>query len=197
MPQLSDPSDALSWYATSRSRVAAGICLTAPGIPMLFMGQEFLENQQWADDMVNYPNLLLNWQGLNSGVKQMTDFHLFITDLIHLRWQYPALRAEGFAVIHIDDQNRVLAFQRWVEDVGDDVVIVVSLANNDQYGYRIGFPSGGTWKEVFNSDVYEDYVNPTVCGNGGQIITDDQPYDRLDYSAAITLPANGILVFAR
>ena len=39
-----------SWYATSRSRVATGILLNAPGIPMLFMAREFYEDKRWADD---------------------------------------------------------------------------------------------------------------------------------------------------
>jgi 1,4-alpha-glucan branching enzyme len=194
---LSDPSDPRSWYGRSRSRVATGICLTAPGIPMLFMGQEFLEDQQWADDMVNYPNLLLNWQGLNAGDKQMADHLRFTGDLVKLRWQYPALRGQGFSVVHIHDENRVLAFHRWVEGIGMDVLVVVHLSTFDRYGYQIGFPWGGTWQEAFNSDVYEDWVNPNVCGNGGQVMVDSQPYDGLNFSAGLTLPANSILVLAR
>lgn len=46
---LADGSNARPWYARSRSRVAMGLLLTAPGIPMLFMGQEFLEDKQWND----------------------------------------------------------------------------------------------------------------------------------------------------
>jgi 1,4-alpha-glucan branching enzyme len=34
------PDDPRSWYARSRARVATGLLLTAPGVPMLFMGQE-------------------------------------------------------------------------------------------------------------------------------------------------------------
>ena len=36
---------ASGWYAHSRCRVAMGLLLTAPGIPALFMGQEFLEDK--------------------------------------------------------------------------------------------------------------------------------------------------------
>jgi 1,4-alpha-glucan branching enzyme len=36
---LADPSNPHSWFARSRARVAMGITLTAPGIPMMFMGQ--------------------------------------------------------------------------------------------------------------------------------------------------------------
>ena len=66
-------------------------------------------------------------------------------------------------------QNRVLAFHRWVEGEGHDVIVVVHLATFNRFGYRIGFPGGGEWREVFNSDVYENWVNPNVVGNGGRV----------------------------
>jgi 1,4-alpha-glucan branching enzyme len=44
---LADPSNHRSWYARSRSRAATALLLTAPGIPMLFMGEEFLEDKPW------------------------------------------------------------------------------------------------------------------------------------------------------
>lgn len=46
IPMLADSSNSQSWYARSRSRFAGAILLTAPGIPQIFMGQEFLEDQQ-------------------------------------------------------------------------------------------------------------------------------------------------------
>jgi len=50
VPALADGSNARSWYARSRSRFATALLLTAPGIPQLFMGQEFLEDKQWSPD---------------------------------------------------------------------------------------------------------------------------------------------------
>jgi 1,4-alpha-glucan branching enzyme len=41
------PVQSPSWYARSRSRVATAILLTAPGIPQIFMGQEFFEDRPW------------------------------------------------------------------------------------------------------------------------------------------------------
>ena len=57
VPALADPSDPRSWYARSRSRVATTLLLTAPGIPMLFMGQEILEDKPWHDDIELCGNL--------------------------------------------------------------------------------------------------------------------------------------------
>jgi 1,4-alpha-glucan branching enzyme len=197
MARLGDPADPRSWFARSRARVAAGISLTAPGIPMLFTGQEFLEDKQWSDNVEAHDNLLPHWAGLDAGDKQMLDHLRFMRELIALRWRCPALRGQGFRVVHVDDANRVLAFQRWVEGEGHDVIVVVHLATFNRFGYRIGFPGGGEWREVFNSDVYENWVNPNVSGNGGRIVTEPQPLHGCGQSAALVLPANGVLVFAR
>ena len=195
--RLGDPADPRSWFGRSRARVAAGISLTAPGIPMLFTGQEFLEDKQWSDNVEAHSHLLPHWAGLDAGDKQMLDHLRFMRELIALRWRYPALRGQGFRVVHVHDANRVLAFQRWVEGEGHDVIVVVHLATFNRFGYRIGFPGGGEWREVFNSDVYENWVNPNVCGNSGRIIAEPQPLHACDHSAALVLPANSVLVFAR
>ncbi len=197
IPHLADPGDARSWYARSRSRVATGLCLTAPGVPMLFMGQEFLEDKQWSDNLQVHPELRIFWAGLDAADPIMRDFHRFTSELIRLRWNQPALRAEGFRVLHVHDQNRVLALHRWVAGEGRDVLVVASLSNYTQYGYRVGFPGDGRWLEVFNSDVYDGWVNPQVAGNGGSVVAESIPMHGFGHSASLVLPANAILVFAR
>jgi 1,4-alpha-glucan branching enzyme len=97
----------------------------------------------------------------------------------------------------MDDYNRVLAFQRWIPGIGREVVVIASLNESTLYGYRIPFPSSGYWLEVFNSDVYENWVNPKAAGNGGAIQADGPAHNGLSASADITIPANSLLVFAR
>lgn len=195
--RLGDPSNPRSWFGRSRARVATGIGLTAPGIPMLFMGQEFLEDKQWSDNFEFHQNLLLHWAGLDAGDKQMLDHLRFTQELLQLRWRCPGLRGQGFRVVHAHDANRVLAFHRWVEGEGHDVIVVIHLANFNRFGYRIGFPAPGEWREVFNSDVYENWVNPNSVGNGGRVRADALPMHGFAYSAALALPANSLLVFTR
>ena len=195
--RLGDPGDPRSWYGRSRARVATGIGLTSPGIPMLFMGQEFLEDKQWSDNFEFHKDLLLYWAGLDSGDKQMLDHLRFTRELLALRWREPGLRGQGFRVVHADDRNRVLAFHRWVEGEGRDVMVTVHLSTFHRFDYRIGFPGGGEWREAFNSDVYENWVNPGVAGNGGRVWADGVGMHGFEHSAALTLPANSVLVFAR
>ncbi|HET6386813.1 MAG TPA: alpha amylase C-terminal domain-containing protein [Armatimonadota bacterium] len=195
IPHLADGSDSRSWYARSRSRVALGLLLTAPGIPMLFMGEEFLEDKQWNDDP--NPDNLIWWAGLESADKSMADFLRFTRELLGVRRRQPALRGEGCSIIHVHNDNRVLALQRWVEGVGRDVVVVASLNENTWYNYQIGFPVGGRWLELFNSDVYDNWVNPRAAGNGGAIDANGPGIQGLPCSAAMTIPANSLLVFAQ
>ncbi|WLT38973.1 alpha-amylase family glycosyl hydrolase [Synechocystis sp. B12] len=51
VPQEISPDDPKNWYAQKRSTLAAAMIFTAPGIPMLFQGQEFLE-AGWFRDTV-------------------------------------------------------------------------------------------------------------------------------------------------
>ncbi len=197
IPALADPSNHWSWRARSRSRVGLGLVLTGPTIPMLFMGQEFFEDKPWSDNPEYFPDSLIWWDGLIAGEKPMVDFLRFTQELIALRRRLPGLRGGGFHAYYVHNDHRVLAFQRWVEGFGRDVVVVASLNESTYYGYPLGFPGAGSWLEVFNSDVYDNWVNPIVAGNGGSIVADGPPLNDLPNSAAVTIPANGLLVFAR
>jgi 1,4-alpha-glucan branching enzyme len=196
LPALADGSDHRSWYARSRSRVATALLLTAPGIPQLFMGQEFLESQPW-DTLPDGPNQL-DWVGLEGGGDlAMTDHLRFTRELVALRMRLPALRGDRVRAFHASDADRVVAFHRWLDGSGQDVVVVATLADSTWYGYRIGFPFAGDWVEVFNSDVYDHWVNPMVAGNGGGVHADAAPLHGFAASAALVIPANGVVVFAR
>ena len=100
-------------------------------------------------------------------------------------------------MFHVHNRNRVIAFQRWIEGIGREVVVAASLNESTYWSYWLGFPGPGRWLEVFNSDVYDQWVNPNVQGNFGGVTADGPEWDGLPGSAAITLPANSLLVFAR
>ena len=192
---VADGSDPTSWYARSRARVATGLLFTAPGIPMLFMGQEMLEAKQWSDDPTS--GLLISWETLAGNDPTSRDFLHCCQDLARLRRRQPALRSAAIHVFHVHAANRVIAFHRWIEGQGRDVVVVASWHEQTYYDYVIGFPGSGRWLEVFNSDVYDHWVNPLVAGNGGARDVFGPPAHGLPCSTSVVLPANGLVVFAR
>lgn len=196
IPSLADAPAPHSWYARSRTRVASAILLTAPGIPQLFMGQEFLEQNQW-DVNPEGPNLL-DWADLQNGTDTtMVDHFRFTQDLIRLRQTAPALRTDNVHAFYVSDTDRVLAYHRWIDDVGADVLVVATFAEATWWNYALGFPFAGQWKEIFNSDVYDNWVNPWVAGNDGGIKAEGGPMHGFVASASIVIPANGVVVFAR
>ena len=195
IPAAADPADARSWYATSRSRVMNGSLLTAPGIPMLFMGQEILEDKLWSDSPDFYADSLIWWDGLRAD-RRMRDHLRFVQDLVRVRRANRALTSDRIRVSHVNNDNRVIAFHRWVEGVGQDVVVVASFSESTWYSYELGFPRRGIWREIFNSDVYEQFPNPSVAGNGGSITVNGGPLHDFADSARIVIPANSLLVFA-
>ena len=89
----------------------------------------------------------------------MADHLRFTQDLVRLRAEQPALRSDNVHPYYVSDADRVLAFHRWLP-TGQDVIVVATLAEQTWWSYDLGFPLPGFWREVFNSDVYDNWVNP-------------------------------------
>lgn len=195
---LAGGDNSRSWYGRSRTRVATGLLMTAPGIPMLFMGEEMLEDKLWSENPLAHPGTLIWWDGYLSGKDRAAVGQRWFThDVAWLRRRYKALRGESINTFHVHNLNRVIAFHRWVEFEGRDVVVVASLNEFTQFGYVLGFPQPGRWLEVFNGEIYDNAGNPSPAGNGGSIMANGPPAHGLPWSAPIVIPANGFLVFAR
>jgi 1,4-alpha-glucan branching enzyme len=90
-------------------------------------------------------------------------------------------------------------YARDLEDAWPNPKCIVRAS--DTYTWQdsawLPFPSDGHWFEVFNSDVYENWVNPWTAGNGGGVQADGPGLHGLAASASLTIPANSVLVFAR
>lgn len=147
------PGKADSTFAKKQSLIAAAILLTAPGIPMLFQGQEFLQGGSFND-----------WQGLNwENVPRMTGIIEAYKHLIALRKNQDGISAglcgRCINLLHVDDDNKVIAYHRW-RDGGpkDDVVILINFGNRLYQRYELGFPRNGLWKVRFNSN-WKGYCN--------------------------------------
>jgi 1,4-alpha-glucan branching enzyme len=186
VPEEIWPGNSLSWYAKKRSTLGAACVFTAPGIPMIFQGQEFLEDK-WFDDTDP-----LDWHRADElqGLVQL------YTDLIHLR-----RNSQGFSkgltgqfvdTYHVDHHNKLLAYHRWAEDggPGDSVVVILNFANNTLQDYRLSFPAAGEWLLRFDSHfaAYDDSFEGQVSGNvttaddSQEAVLAIAPYSALIYS---------------
>ncbi len=142
-----DPDHPDSWAAQKRTTLAAALMFTAPGIPMLFQGQEFLEDG-WFQDSVP-----LDWHKSEEFVGLVRMYR----DLIQLRLNRlgttRGLTGSGLNTFHQNQAENIIAYHRWHQGgPGDDVIVVVNLSHLAHENYQLGFPSPGTWRLRINSD---------------------------------------------
>ncbi len=146
VPEEIAQGDADSPFARVRSALGAALVFTAPGLPMIFQGQEFLEDG-WFDD--HQP---LDWSKAESNQGNV----LLYRDLIHLRRNLHQTSG-GLCGPHVNmtlvnNEDKVIAFHRWAQGgAGDDVMVIANFANRLHESYRIGVPHDGRWSVRFRS----------------------------------------------
>jgi 1,4-alpha-glucan branching enzyme len=140
------PGNAANLYARKRSLLASALVLTAPGVPMLFQGQEFIQDGSFND-----------WQALEwDKAGQFAGIVTAHQHLVALRKnQYgntAGLAGQSFNILHVDEVNKVMAYHRWQNGgAGDDVVVVINFANQTFKDYNLALPRDGQWQVRFNS----------------------------------------------
>ncbi|MEH2329165.1 alpha-amylase family glycosyl hydrolase [Nostoc sp.] len=136
--------------AFERAKLAAALLMTAMGIPMLWMGEEFGEYQQKSED-VTKPRKI-NWSLLSSD--QNHDLFEYYQKLIALRQQTPALQSDNIKFFYENATEKVLAYTRWDEQ-NSHVVVVVNFSDQNLNQYKISdFPTAEYWRDwVSNQEV--------------------------------------------
>ena len=64
VPESIWPGHADSWYSKKRSTLAGALVFTSPGIPMMFQGQELLEDEWFRDDVLQDWDRLAEFPGI-------------------------------------------------------------------------------------------------------------------------------------
>ena len=185
------PGESDNYYAIKRSFLGAGLVFTAPGIPMMFQGQELAEDKWFSDGDP------LNWDLVEShaGILRM------YKDIIRLRRNgndtTRGLRGSNTQVYHVNSEAKILAFQRW-EYGGprDTTIVIANFTNTHQEGYTIGLPQGGQWQLRFNSDwkgYHEDFTDQTTFTMEAQ----DGDTDGLPHFGIVDIGPYTVLVFSQ
>jgi 1,4-alpha-glucan branching enzyme len=191
IPQMISPMDPGSLVARKRSTLGAAVTLTSPGIPMLFMGQEFLEDGSFAD---THP---LDWSKTATYAGILTMYR----DLIRLRRNVDGttrgLSGSHVRVFHINDVAKVVAYQRW--DVGgpaDDVVVLANFSATRFNVYTIGLPRSGTWSVRFNSDAIR-YSSDFGGAPSTDVSTRPAARDGMNDSGDVALGAYAVVILSQ
>ena len=191
VPEEIWPGNPDSWFSKKRSTLGAGLVFTSPGIPMIFQGQEFLEDGYFSDDDP------LDWSKAEtfSGILEM--YSRMIELRRNLTGVTAGLKGPNLNIHHVNNNDKLIAFHRWDQGgVGDDVVVVANFANTTWNNYRIGFPQSGRWNVHFNSD--DSAYDPEFDGYGGfDIQTQPVAWDGLAQSSIINIAPYSVLIFSQ
>ncbi|MFT5891010.1 MAG: 1,4-alpha-glucan branching enzyme, partial [Dokdonia sp.] len=157
---------------------------THPGGKLLFMGSEFGQGTEW-----NFEEQL-DWYVLqydtHKGVQKT------VADLNHLYRTVPALyekqfEPEGFEwVAHDDSENAVLSYIRRGSSPDTLVIGVFNMTPVPRKAYRIGVPSKGSLREIFNSDATQ--YGGTGTYHNKKMTVSKTPWNGKTHSAEIMVP---------
>jgi 1,4-alpha-glucan branching enzyme len=155
------------WQRFANLRAYYGFMFGHPGKKLLFMGNEFAQQQEWRHDHS------LDWHLLgdpgHAGIQSL------IRDLNHLYRSVPALHERdcesvGFEwLVGGDAEHSVFAWLRKGDDESKLCLVVVNFTPEIRRDYRIPVPLPGIWREVLNSDAA--IYGGTNVGNGGAVRT--------------------------
>ena len=143
-----DEADPQSLLARRKHALAAVITLTAPGIPLVFMGQELMEDKAFHDSNP------LSWK------RGDHSFHAseLYRDLIRLRRNLDnrsaALRDTHVRPLSQTGQTgQLLAYRRFVPGRAEDqLVVVINFSDQEVRDYPLLFPTAGDWRVLINTD---------------------------------------------
>jgi 1,4-alpha-glucan branching enzyme len=149
--------------AFGRAKFAAVMLMTAMGVPMLWMGEEFGEHKR-KSEKVTQPKKIA-WPLLERDLNR--DLFEYYKKLIALRKQNPALQCENIEFFHESPETKVLAYVRWSNE-GSRIVVVANFSENVLSEYHIpNFPVTGTWHDWtgdYDVEVGEDGIRLDIEG---------------------------------
>ncbi len=188
VPEEIWPGNASSWFSKKRSTLGAVVVMGSPGVPMLFQGQEFLEDGWFADSDP------LDWSKATTfaGIRSM------YRDLIALRRNLGGvtrgLTGQNTNVFHVNNNWKLIAWHRWMNGgEKDDVVVVANFAGVGRTNYRIGVPRSGLWRCRFNSD-WAGYDGSFGTWPAWDAWAENVPWDGMPHSIVISVgPYTGLV----
>jgi 1,4-alpha-glucan branching enzyme len=126
--------------AFKRLRLGMVLLMTAVGVPMLWMGEEFGDYHPQSIEPSK-----VDWTVLSNDSNR--NLFEYCKGLIHLRKANHALYTENIEFFHENHDGKVIAYTRWNGE-GSRVVVIVNFSNQFLAGYTVAnFPENGTWHE--------------------------------------------------
>lgn len=142
-----DPVTPNSYRARKLSTLGAAVTISAPGVPMIFQGQEMLENQSFDSARP------VDWTKTNTYSRIVRFYHDLIAARRDMQGYTPGLEGDQCAILQVDNVNKLVAFHRWKSAApNEDTVVIANFADAELSNYAVTFPRSGSWYVHLNSD---------------------------------------------
>ncbi|MEM1120337.1 MAG: alpha-amylase family glycosyl hydrolase [Bacteroidota bacterium] len=141
-----DAEEVDNFYSKKLSTLGGVVTMTTAGIPMLFQGQELLEDKWFCDQDP------IEWERK----EQFSGIFKMYQDLIRLRTNQSSmtkgLLGRQTEIFHYNEQAKVIAYVRWYDDKAKDGVVVILNFSSQAYDdYCLKMPAQGKYELEFNS----------------------------------------------
>ncbi|RXG23625.1 alpha-amylase family glycosyl hydrolase [Leeuwenhoekiella aequorea] len=188
VPEEIQPGDAESQFAKKRALLGIVLTLTAPGIPMLFQGQEFIEDEYFQDTEG------LDWdkQYRLKGISRL------VGDIIKLRTGFydgtDGLRGQHLTIVHLNVETKILAYIRGGENE-QPVLVILNFSNADYGDYGIGIDEGTNWQLRINS-VWKGYDNDFSDTDVENLRIEEAETDDRAWTGKLDIPGYAALIYS-
>jgi 1,4-alpha-glucan branching enzyme len=188
------------WQKRANLRLLLGYMYTQPGKKLLFMGAELAQHGEWNHEAS------LDWPAAESPGAVAAEavrggIQRFVAALNRVYREEAGLYEldydpQGFVWLDPNDAgSSVLSFLRCGERPQDSLLVICNLTPVPRFGYRLGAPHSGAWREILNSD--DDRYGGSGIKNPAPLLTEPLPYHGQPASLVATLPPLAIVIWKR
>jgi len=176
------------WQQLAGLRALFAYMWTHPGKNLLFMGNEFGQDAEWAES-----RSLDWWQG---DVPEHAGVRLLLRDLNRIYTAHPALWADDFSHAGFqwleagDGDHNTVSYLRLGR--GQVVAVVANFAGAAHEGYRVALPHGGEWVELLSTD--DATYGGSGVTNGGRVTAQAVPWAGRSHSVELRVPPLGAVL---
>ena len=179
-----------NWQKFANLRLTYAFQYAHPGKKLNFMGNEFGQFREW-NEKRSLDWHLVSWDSHGKLLQMMKVLnHLYKENAPF--WEIDHYYT-GFEWIWCDDaDNSIVSFVR-KDDHGNQILCVFNFTPVVRNDYRLGAPTRGKWKEIFNTDA--SMFGGSNVGNFGEVWTQDIPWQNREWSLNIKLPPLAAVYF--
>jgi 1,4-alpha-glucan branching enzyme len=190
LPDEIDPAAPTSLTARKETLLATLALLTAPAVPMLFMGEEMLATGTFAN-----PPAQLDWSLATTNAPIVAFYQDAIRARRNLDGVTAGLLGSDVNVYSVNETAKVLVYTR-SDAAGNVVIVALNFGATAYPSYLVGLPAAGAWHVRINSDDTK-YGSDFGGSSSADVVATSTSSDGMPYTGSLALGSYGGVVLSQ